>query len=136
MSDEIKTQQDDVSSQQTSAASRRRLLKLGAASVPMIVSLNAGSALAQTQMSMGVANCSVTIPGAAIDQIKTEADPGNPVTNSPSETYNGGQVYDILDPTIEFTGFDDRYSTYLDGLNIAGSGVSCVASIQMAMTTM
>lgn len=126
MSDEIKTEQ----SEDANVTNRRRLLKLGAATLPAMVTLRGGNALAQTQVSLGMSNCTVTVPPSVV----TDIEGGNGMSG---RTFTADQIATILDgePSTVVTQFDAQYATYLTTMTDAGSGMSCVASIQMAAMT-
>lgn len=130
MSDEIKTEHGQSDSGTETVTNRRRLLKLGAASVPAIVTLRGGNALAQTQVSLGMSNCTVTVPPAIVQDFEG----GNGVNG---RTFTAEEIATILDgnPLTTVTSFDSDYADYLSNMTNAGSGMSCVASIQTAVMT-
>jgi len=120
---------NDRSKQVRLNRARRNVLCLGASAVPAIVSVRGGSAFAQTQVSLGLANCTVVIAQETVENIE-----GLPAGAGTARTFDGQEIAHIYDNGFELTGFDARYANYLNSLTAPGSGVSCVASIQLAAT--
>ncbi|MEM1019834.1 MAG: hypothetical protein ACFBZ9_01390 [Sphingomonadales bacterium] len=127
MSDEIKFFSDSDSSV-SSRSNRRNLLKIGAASVPAIVSLKGGAALAQTAASLSP--CEITVPDNATTPTSDE-------TQAPGRTFSSEEVVRLLDgdpSTMVSPEFDRQYIEYIHGLSAQGSGISCVTSLNLAVS--
>lgn len=123
MSDEIKANKDVGA---RAVSNRRRLLKMGAASVPAIVSLQAGTALATTGMSISM--CEVVI----LPQQRIDIEGLDPTTSIEQLTLNTQSLMQLYDPGSMVTNNDAAYVAYLDGLADTDAGFSCINSLNNA----
>lgn len=126
MSEEIKTNTNHDSADAVKVSNRRRLLKLGVASVPAIVSMQAGSALANAGLSISV--CEVVITPEQVIEIENLP----PTTMVPEQRFNSDRLMMLYDDAIPVTNDDASYIAYLNNLAASDPGFSCLNSIQAA----
>ncbi|MEO0410277.1 MAG: hypothetical protein AAF221_00375 [Pseudomonadota bacterium] len=126
MSEEVQKPQNEADVADNAVSSRRRLLKLGAAGVPAIMSLQGGAALAQTGISVG---CTVQITATAVEDIDANNDITEDITLSEDDVRsllaNGGMDTNLTAVQRQI------YLEHLNRITTQGTGASCVASVQL-----
>lgn len=130
MSDEQNNTSDTNETGGNTGSSRRRVLQIGASSVPAIVSLNGAPALAAVGISVG---CSVMVTEQQqIDNIDADARGDVSLTRDQVEAILMGDMSAAQPPQV-ISNFD-AYMSYLHTLanDPTGTGASCVLSVMTA----
>lgn len=124
MSEEIQKTENETESAAKAASSRRRLLKLGAAGVPAIMSLQGGAALAQVGISVG---CTVQITATAVEDLDDNNEINEDITLSEEDVrlLLAGRGMETNLTMVQ----REIYLEHLNRISAQGTGASCVASV-------
>lgn len=133
MTDQIPSGKNSLD-QSAGRASRRKLLKVGAAGVPAIISMKGGAALAETVASL--AGCDITIDGDVItDPLATDQKLEQHVLTAEEVVkLLANEPYKDIDTDNEYRAyFESLEKLHNDG--VAGAGYSCITSVMMAASS-